>query len=57
MFGLFIEQGPFFVPLEELVVVKRNTSWTDSFNVLYIDQPAGAGFRLYIVNQRTISST
>jgi len=44
MFGLFIEHGPFFVPSETLIPVKRNVTWTHSYNVLYIDQPAGSGF-------------
>ena len=47
MFGLFLEHGPFLIP-SDLVPVKKDISWTDSYNVLYIDQPAGTGFRLEI---------
>ncbi|CAH1107291.1 unnamed protein product [Psylliodes chrysocephalus] len=41
-FGLFDETGPFYIKDDQLVL--RNTSWTTSSSVLYIDQPAGTGF-------------
>ena len=44
LFGLFTENGPYFVP-SGLRPVSRNISWTKHFNMLYIDQPVGTGFR------------
>jgi len=44
LFGLFIEHGPFFVPADDLIPVKRDISWADSYNVIYVDQPVGTGF-------------
>ncbi|CAH1107289.1 unnamed protein product [Psylliodes chrysocephalus] len=41
-YGLFNENGPFFIKDNKLVL--RNSSWTTSNSVLYIDQPAGTGF-------------
>jgi len=43
LFGLFNENGPFQVK-ENLKVTKRQTSWTLTHHVIYIDQPVGTGF-------------
>ena len=43
MFGLFIEHGPFIVR-DDLKVRPRQTSWSLTHNVLYIDNPVGTGF-------------
>ncbi|CAH1107288.1 unnamed protein product [Psylliodes chrysocephalus] len=40
--GLFGEIGPFDIIGDKLVL--RNTSWTTSSSILFIDQPAGTGF-------------
>lgn len=42
MFGLFNENGPYVFKKDKLK--KRRHSWTDFFNVLYIDNPVGTGF-------------
>ena len=43
LFGLFIEHGPYYVNKDQQVVA-RNITWAESYNMLYIDQPAGTGF-------------
>ena len=42
LFGLFAEHGPFTVD-EKLHIVPRNISWTDTMNMIYIDNPVGTG--------------
>ncbi|KAK7574414.1 hypothetical protein V9T40_011605 [Parthenolecanium corni] len=42
LFGLFEENGPYVVTAEGLKL--REYSWTNDYNVLYIDQPVGTGF-------------
>lgn len=42
MYGLFEENGPY--TMTENGLKKRNHSWTNYYNVLYIDQPVGTGF-------------
>lgn len=42
MFGLFCENGPYVFIKDKLK--KRRHSWTNFFNVLYIDNPVGTGF-------------
>lgn len=42
MFGLFLEHGPFSVS-KSLKLVKRNTAWSLTHNVIYIDNPVGTG--------------
>ncbi|XP_065202375.1 venom serine carboxypeptidase-like [Planococcus citri] len=42
LFGLFTENGPFQVKKGKLV--ENKYSWTKFYNVLYIDNPIGAGF-------------
>lgn len=43
MFGLFMENGPFFVNANK-TLQKRKYSWHQSHNLLYIDNPVGTGF-------------
>ncbi|XP_072009809.1 probable serine carboxypeptidase CPVL isoform X4 [Engystomops pustulosus] len=56
MFGLFVEHGPYVVT-ENLTLVHREFSWTNTYSVLYIDNPVGTGFSFtrddqgYAVNQ------
>ena len=40
MFGLFAENGPFSVT-ENLELERRNTAWSLTHNVIYIDNPVG----------------
>ena len=40
MFGLFAENGPFSVN-EKLELERRNTAWSLTHNVIYIDNPVG----------------
>ncbi len=42
LYGLFEESGPYKVVGDK--VVYRNTTWTKHYNVLYIDNPVGAGY-------------
>jgi len=47
LFGLFVESGPFKVLKlneDEYDVTNRDVTWTDSYNMIYFDQPAGTGF-------------
>ena len=49
LFGLFNENGPFLVDVEELpdinpYLVKNKHSWHNFANMLYIDSPVGTGF-------------
>nr|XP_033333510.1 venom serine carboxypeptidase [Megalopta genalis] len=43
MFGLFMENGPFFVNANK-TLEKRKYSWHESHNLLYIDNPVGTGY-------------
>ncbi|XP_063708720.1 venom serine carboxypeptidase-like [Culicoides brevitarsis] len=44
LFGLFVENGPFFVN-EDLVSIRKNPfSWHKNYSMLFIDNPVGAGF-------------
>ncbi|XP_040564947.1 probable serine carboxypeptidase CPVL isoform X2 [Lepeophtheirus salmonis] len=43
LFGLFIEHGPFIIT-ENLDVRERNTAWSLTHNIIYLDQPVGTGF-------------
>lgn len=60
MFGFFVEHGPFYVN-DKLELIKRSTSWSLPYNVLYIDQPVGTGFsftkddRGYATNQEMVA--
>jgi len=49
MFGLFVENGPLRIwqdPKDDdtFRVHAAKHAWTDSYNVVYIDQPIGTGF-------------
>nr|AKO90271.1 cathepsin A2 [Tigriopus japonicus] len=43
MFGLFVEHGPFRVT-RDMKLEARDTAWSLTHNVLYIDNPVGTGF-------------
>lgn len=43
MFGLFLEHGPFYVTQNKTLKM-RKYSWNMAHNMLYIDNPVGAGF-------------
>ncbi|RKP25865.1 Alpha/Beta hydrolase protein, partial [Syncephalis pseudoplumigaleata] len=43
MVGLFYEHGP-FIATDEGTLLRRPTSWSKSYNMLYVDQPVGTGF-------------
>ncbi|KAL3269550.1 hypothetical protein HHI36_008615 [Cryptolaemus montrouzieri] len=43
MYGLFTENGPFEINNQSEVIL-REKSWTKMNNLLYIDNPAGAGY-------------
>jgi vitellogenic carboxypeptidase-like protein len=43
LFGLFVENGPFYVD-KNLHLNPRKFSWNTKYNVLYIDNPVGTGF-------------
>ncbi|XP_003748417.1 probable serine carboxypeptidase CPVL [Galendromus occidentalis] len=43
LFGLFVEHGPYEVT-KNLSLQPRASTWAKSFNMLYIDNPVGAGF-------------
>jgi carboxypeptidase C (cathepsin A) len=44
MIGLFQEHGPCRITNDSSSVVPNLFSWNNNANVLYIDQPIGAGF-------------
>ncbi|XP_004476134.2 probable serine carboxypeptidase CPVL isoform X2 [Dasypus novemcinctus] len=60
MFGLFVENGPYFVT-SNLTLHMRDFSWTTTFSMLYIDNPVGTGFsftdnpRGYAVNEDDVA--
>lgn len=43
LFGLFIENGPYFVN-KDMKFVKRDITWNSKNSMLYIDNPVGTGF-------------
>ena len=43
LFGLFTENGPFFIT-EEQTLESRHYTWISTHNVIYIDNPVGTGF-------------
>jgi len=57
LFGLFAENGPFSVT-ENLELERRNTAWSLTHNVIYIDNPVGTGFSFtyggYAENQTAV---
>ena len=42
LYGLFVENGPFSADLD-MNLVPRELTWTNTHNVLYIDNPVGTG--------------
>ena len=59
LFGLFVENGPFNADVD-LNLVARNLSWSNTHNMLYIDNPAGTGFSFtdeagYAKNQEDVA--
>ena len=49
MFGLFLENGPLRIvetgnATNEFEIRAAEEAWTDTYNVLYLDQPVGTGF-------------
>ncbi|XP_045461511.1 venom serine carboxypeptidase-like [Harmonia axyridis] len=42
MFGIFAEMGPFEIDNDALTL--RDTAWTKSHSILYIDNPVGTGY-------------
>ena len=60
MYGLFVETGPFGADAD-LNLVARNLSWTNTNNMLYIDNPVGTGFSFtddeagYATNQEDVA--
>ena len=60
LFGLFVENGPFNADID-LNLVARNLSWSNTHNMLYIDNPVGTGFSFtddeagYAMNQEDVA--
>lgn len=60
LIGLFIENGPFKV-ISPMKLQKRKFSWTSTQNVIFIDNPVGAGFSFadddqgYARNERDVA--
>jgi vitellogenic carboxypeptidase-like protein len=59
LFGLFNENGPLQVT-SDLEVIKRNTSWSLTHHIIYIDNPVGTGFsftkKCYASNQDQVGT-
>lgn len=62
MFGLFNENGPFFVSTDNFPnLVPNNYTWTQQFSIVYIDNPVGAGWSYtesnlgYVVNEDQVA--
>ncbi|KAK7110316.1 probable serine carboxypeptidase CPVL [Littorina saxatilis] len=43
LFGLFVEQGPFYITKENKLM-PRNITWNEKYSMLYVDNPVGTGF-------------
>lgn len=43
LFGLFVENGPFYVT-KEIKLAEREYSWGRDFHLFYIDNPVGTGY-------------
>jgi len=46
MFGLFVENGPLRVIMDgdDYKLLPAEQAWTDSYSVIFLDQPVGVGF-------------
>ncbi|XP_071438643.1 venom serine carboxypeptidase-like [Hetaerina americana] len=44
LYGLFTENGPFFIDKGNKTLKLREYSWTKSHSVIYIDNPVGTGY-------------
>lgn len=44
LFGLFTENGPFFVDNDGETLRRNNFSWHRNYSMLFIDNPVGSGF-------------
>lgn len=49
MFGLFLENGPMRVTMgpngpDDFQLLPADKAWTDSYNVIFLDQPVSVGF-------------
>jgi carboxypeptidase D len=45
MMGLFLENGPLRVQKgDDYEIHPAEEAWTDSYNMIYLDQPVGTGF-------------
>lgn len=43
-YGIFMENGPYFFKDNSTVLQKRNYSWPNFMNMIYVDNPVGTGF-------------
>ncbi|PRD21474.1 UNVERIFIED_CONTAM: serine carboxypeptidase CPVL [Trichonephila clavipes] len=61
LFGLFIENGPFVLQANMSAKI-RPYNWAESFNVIYVDNPVGAGFSFtktkggYCINELDVAT-
>ncbi|KFM61848.1 putative serine carboxypeptidase CPVL, partial [Stegodyphus mimosarum] len=61
LFGLFTEHGPYHVH-PNLTLGLREYAWTQSFQVIYVDNPAGTGFSFtednkgYVTNEEEMAT-
>lgn len=44
MFGLFTENGPFYVSSDGKKLLPTPFTWNSDFSMIYIDNPVGTGF-------------
>ncbi|KAJ6633431.1 Vitellogenic carboxypeptidase [Pseudolycoriella hygida] len=44
LFGLFTENGPFFINDDRISIRKNPYSWHTKYNLIFIDNPVGTGF-------------
>lgn len=54
-FGLFVENGPCFVNNDSSSTSPNEYSWNKNVNMLYIDQPAQAGFSYDVLTNATLN--
>ncbi|XP_046403551.1 venom serine carboxypeptidase-like [Ischnura elegans] len=60
LFGLFTENGPFFIEKDNATLKLRDYSWTKSYSLIYIDNPVGTGYSFtesdhgYATNETTV---